>query len=130
MTMKTNEGVNPARGSDAIEFLEEICTPEELSASEMTAQIVATLIEARTRKGLTQKALAERCGLPQPSLARIESGSSTPRIDTLCRVARALDLVPCLRPKGVWVSIGNSVFGRGLPAQGRPSAKRQMGVSA
>lgn len=113
--MKTNEGVNPARGSDAIEFLKEICTPEELSAVEMKAQIVATLIEARTRKGLTQKALAERCGLPQPSLARIESGSSTPRIDTFCRVARALGLEVCLQPKGAGATGGDPVFGRGVP---------------
>ncbi len=102
---------NPARGSDAIEFLKEICTPEELSAAEMTVQLVAALVEARTRKRLTQKALAERCGLPQPSLARIESGSSTPRIDTLCRVARALDLVVCLQPKGGGASGGNPVSG-------------------
>lgn len=47
------------------------------------------LRQARRRARLTQRALAERCGLPQPGIARIESGRVVPRVDTLDRLLRA-----------------------------------------
>ena len=42
----------------------------------------------RLRAGLTQKQLAERAGISQPALARIESGRVKPRIDTIERLLR------------------------------------------
>jgi transcriptional regulator with XRE-family HTH domain len=55
------------------------------------------LRDARRRSGLTQRALARRAGVPQPTVARIESGVVTPRVDTLDRLlavcGRALDSV-------------------------------------
>ncbi len=56
----------------------------------MTA-ISRILRTARRRAGLSQRALAERAGVPQPSVARIESGASIPRADTLQRLLRAAD---------------------------------------
>lgn len=56
----------------------------------MTA-VARILRVARRRAGLTQRALAERAGVPQPSVARIESGASIPRADTLQRLLRAAD---------------------------------------
>ena len=44
---------------------------------------------ARARAGLSQRALAERSGLAQPAIARIESGRSTPRFDSLERLLSA-----------------------------------------
>lgn len=44
---------------------------------------------ARCKAGLTQRELAERAGVPQPTVARIESGAVTPRVDTLDRLLRA-----------------------------------------
>lgn len=38
---------------------------------------------------MTQRELAEASGTPQPSIARIERGSSIPRVDTLARILRA-----------------------------------------
>lgn len=48
-----------------------------------------TLREARRRKGLTQRALAEATGIPQPTIARIEAGHVSPRIRTFERLLRA-----------------------------------------
>ena len=45
--------------------------------------------EVRSKKNITQNELAEILGISQPSMAAIESG--IPRIDTLCRIASALD---------------------------------------
>lgn len=44
---------------------------------------------ARRSAGLTQRQLAERSGLPQPTIARIEAGKQMPRADTLDRLLRA-----------------------------------------
>ena len=47
-----------------------------------------TLRLARRRRGLTQRQLAERSGVPQSAIARIESGTVTPRIDSLDKLLR------------------------------------------
>ena len=44
---------------------------------------------ARRKAGLTQKDLGERAGVPQSVIARIESGASMPRFDTLDRLLNA-----------------------------------------
>ncbi len=49
------------------------------------------VFEMRKRHSLTQKELAERSGLTQPAIARIENGSGAfPSIPTLDRIARAV----------------------------------------
>lgn len=48
------------------------------------------LARLRIAKGLTQEELAERTGLKQPNIARMETGRATPTLDTLRRVAEAL----------------------------------------
>lgn len=47
------------------------------------------LVLARRRAGLTQRELAERSGVPQSTIARIESGRTDPRMRTLERLLRA-----------------------------------------
>lgn len=44
---------------------------------------------ARRSAGLTQRQLADRSGIPQPTIARIEAGKQMPRADTLDRLLRA-----------------------------------------
>lgn len=51
----------------------------------------ALLREARAGAGLTQRELASRSGMPQPAIARIESGASSPRVATLDRLLAACD---------------------------------------
>mgnify|MGYP000075100541 CR=1 FL=1 len=59
------------------------------------------LAEARSRAGLSQRALAERAGTAQSVVARIELGESSPTIRTLEHLvgAAGFELVPVLRPK-------------------------------
>lgn len=47
------------------------------------------LVSARTRAGLTQRALADRAGTAQSVVARIESGQVDPSTATLARLLRA-----------------------------------------
>ena len=60
--------------------------------------IIDELIELRKAKGLTQRELAQAANLAQPAIARLESKSTTPQLDTLVKVADALgyqlELVP------------------------------------
>jgi transcriptional regulator with XRE-family HTH domain len=46
---------------------------------------------ARRRAGLSQRALAEASGVPQPQIARIERGLNSPRLATLERLLAATD---------------------------------------
>jgi transcriptional regulator with XRE-family HTH domain len=47
------------------------------------------LTHARQRAGLSQRDVADRTGLPQSTIARIESGRTVPRADTLERLLAA-----------------------------------------
>lgn len=65
------------------------------------AQIADALAARREELGLSQQDLAVRCGTTQSAIARLEGGGRPPRIDTLLKIADALDcdLVVELRPK-------------------------------
>ena len=52
-------------------------------------QLARTLIEARTRAGLSQTQLAQRMKTSQSYIARIESGQVRPSTDALERFAQA-----------------------------------------
>ena len=56
--------------------------------------------QARRKAGLSQRALARRARVPQPTIAAIETGRQDPRYRTLLRLLRAsgyeLDIVPRL----------------------------------
>jgi DNA-binding XRE family transcriptional regulator len=45
----------------------------------------------RLQRGLTQTQLAEMVGTRQPSIARLENGTSVPSLSFLDRIAKALD---------------------------------------
>ena len=72
---------------------------EEARASLMLGQMVH---DRRVELGLTQAELAERAGMTQPQLSRLESGGATPTVPLLARIAAALnaDLDIALRPHG------------------------------
>lgn len=55
------------------------------------AQIADQVAEQRRARGLSQAELAELCGTTQSAIARLEGGGRPPRIDTLLRLANALD---------------------------------------
>jgi ribosome-binding protein aMBF1 (putative translation factor) len=56
----------------------------------------------RAENGLSQRQLAERLGVHQPDVARMESGEHTPTLERLIRVAKGLDLelMIDIRPQG------------------------------
>jgi DNA-binding XRE family transcriptional regulator len=58
---------------------------------EQAYDIAMQIIELRESHGLTQAQLAERCGVDQADISRIERGSTSPTTRTLQRIAEALD---------------------------------------
>lgn len=83
------------RGNDALgetwEDLErELFTPEEIEESHLRASLINTMISVRKEQGITQQQLEELSGVRQPVIARMESGASNPRIDTLLKVLVSL----------------------------------------
>lgn len=58
---------------------------------ERAYEIAVQIIELREEHGLTQAELAERCGIDQGDISRIERGSTSPTARTLQRIAEALD---------------------------------------
>ncbi|MBR5340788.1 MAG: helix-turn-helix transcriptional regulator [Erysipelotrichaceae bacterium] len=65
---------------------------EEMENIECMASIIGSIIEQRNSLGISQRELAELCGMPQSSVARIESYKTTPSIDTLLRIMKPLGL--------------------------------------
>jgi transcriptional regulator with XRE-family HTH domain len=65
------------------------------------SQIARQVAGRRRARGLSQAQLAELCETTQSAIARLESGGRPPRIDTLLRIANALDceLAIELRPR-------------------------------
>ena len=86
---------------DAFERLRERLAHIDPDQGWFFARIAEQVIEQRKARGLSQKELAELTGTTQSAIARLESGGRPPRIDTLLRIAEALDceLIVDLRPR-------------------------------
>ncbi len=63
---------------------------KEWDALELEYQIQAELIRARLESNMTQAELAEKSGIRQSNISRIENGNALPRLDTLEALARAM----------------------------------------
>lgn len=61
----------------------------EYDALEEEFSLIAAMLDARQKAGLTQAQVAERMGVKQPVVAKIEGGRSNVSIDTLKRYAHA-----------------------------------------
>jgi len=82
------------RGAEALipwsEIRDKYFTPEEIAASELRAQLMGVLVNARHEKGISQRKLEELSGVKQPVIARMENGTNSPQLDTVLKVLGAL----------------------------------------
>ncbi|UOA33790.1 hypothetical protein DSM110093_03886 (plasmid) [Sulfitobacter sp. DSM 110093] len=62
-------------------------------------KLAATLKTARENKGLSQRALSARAGVPQSHISKIESGAVNLTVSSLTAIANALDLELALVPR-------------------------------
>ena len=66
---------------------------------EAVSKIVGAIIEQRHNLELSQRDLATLCGIPHSSVARIESGTSTPNLSTLLKIFTQLGLTISVQPR-------------------------------
>lgn len=75
---------------------EQLNNPEfekEWNALEPEFNTIQALIDARKRKNLTQKQLAERTGIDQADISKIETGNANPSLQMLKRLADGMDMI-------------------------------------
>jgi transcriptional regulator with XRE-family HTH domain len=65
---------------------------------EFTADIVDSLIDRRKELNWSQSVLAEKVGMKQSAISRLEGGANIPKLDTIFKVAVALGLKPVFVP--------------------------------
>ena len=81
---------------------------EELKLTENDEKVIAleedlikTMVKIREEKGITQMQLAKMCDVKQPVIARIESSTHSPQVDSLLRIlvplGYTLQIVPIQR---------------------------------
>lgn len=67
---------------------------------ESIAHITQQIKEAREAKGLSQRALSKKIGIPQSHISKIENGTVNLQLSSLIELARVLELELMLVPKG------------------------------
>ncbi len=55
--------------------------------------IIRAIVNARTSQNLTQRELAERTGIHQADISKLENGTRNPSIRLLKRLAEGMDMV-------------------------------------
>jgi ribosome-binding protein aMBF1 (putative translation factor) len=76
--------------------------------ADLASRLSEIVYRLRTDAGLTQTELARRMGTTQSAIARVEAGGSTPTLDLLDRVGRALDVQIPLTVSGETVHFGST----------------------
>lgn len=72
------------------EQLNDLEFKKEWDSSEMEYQLMMMVLKARNEQNLTQSELAERTGIRQSNISRIEKGQALPSILTLSKIAHGL----------------------------------------
>lgn len=60
--------------------------------------LIGSIVEARQAAGLSQRQLADLCGVKQPIIARMEKGGTSPQLDTVLKVLAALGYTLAIVP--------------------------------
>lgn len=61
-------------------------SPEMREKVDFEVALIGKMIEAREKRGISQRKLAELSGVKQPAIARLESMKATPQIDTILKL--------------------------------------------
>ena len=65
---------------------------KEYDALEPEFAIIQAMIDARKESGMTQKQLADKTGITQADISRLESGNANPSLRTLQRLAAGMGM--------------------------------------
>jgi predicted transcriptional regulator len=67
-------------------------TEEQKEQSQISADLISTIVKRRNELGLSQRQLADKCGIHYVAIARLEKNGVIPRIDTLSKIVKPLGL--------------------------------------
>ena len=65
---------------------------QDCKEMEELAKLVSQVIKQRNKLGISQRELAEMCGLPRSSIARFETMKNSPNLNTLINICSHLGL--------------------------------------
>ncbi len=65
----------------------------EYQAIQPELDVIRAMIDARISKNMTQKELAERTGINQADISKIENGTRNPSLKLLQRIAEGMDMM-------------------------------------
>lgn len=77
-------------------FNQQMQDPEFLSEHEKIQpemDIIRAIVDARLSQNLTQKELAERTGINQADISKLENGTRNPSLKLLQRLADGMDMI-------------------------------------
>lgn len=83
--MKTLEQYKDEQMKDA-EFV------KEYEAIQPELDVIRAIVDARTSQNMTQKELAERTGINQADISKLENGTRNPSVNLLKRLAEGLGM--------------------------------------
>ena len=66
---------------------------QEYETIQPELDVIRALVDARTSQNLTQKELAERTGINQADISKLENGTRNPSVNLLKRLAEGMDMV-------------------------------------
>jgi DNA-binding XRE family transcriptional regulator len=87
--------MSPRKNFDAVVAEEQLADPSfkaEWQRLTPAREFAATLLRYRAEHGLSQRALAERLGVSQPRIVKLESGDHNPEVDTIINAVRRLGI--------------------------------------
>ena len=66
---------------------------KEYEANQPEMDVIRAIVEARTSQNLTQKELAERTGINQADISKLENGTRNPSVNLLKRLADGMGMM-------------------------------------
>ena len=66
---------------------------KEYESIQPEMDVIRAIIEARTSQNITQKELAERTGINQANISKLENGTRNPSVNLLKRLADGMGMV-------------------------------------
>ena len=66
---------------------------KEYEAIQPEMYVIRAIVEARTSQNLTQKELAERTGINQADISKLENGTRNPSVNLLKRLADGMGMM-------------------------------------
>lgn len=66
---------------------------KEYEAIQPEMDVIRAIVDARTSQNITQKELAERTGINQADISKLENGTRNPSINLLKRLAEGMGMV-------------------------------------